>query len=116
MRLCFLLIVVVLAACSSDTPPSRPSDVLDEDSFVAVMTDVQILEATTRKKLIRDGDPRERTAQYYKQVFDKHNISQDEFERSYKWWSSNPEQMVVVYERILENLSQLEEETKPRKN
>ena len=79
------------------------------------MTDVQLLEATSRKKLIRDGDPKGRVSQFYGQLFDKHQITQEEFERTYRWWNSQPERMIEVYEKVLENLSRLEEETKPGK-
>jgi hypothetical protein len=116
MRLAAFFILLLLAGCAADAPADRPDDVLDHDKFVLVMTDVQLLEATSRKKLIRDGDPKERTAQFYKQLFDKHEITEEEFKRSYLWWNSEPELMVEVYEKVLENLSRLEEETKPGKN
>lgn len=116
MRLTVAFILLMLLGCAGDTPAEKPDDVMDHDTFVIVMTDVQLLEATARKKLIRDGDPKERTAQFYKQLFDKHEISEEEFKRSYLWWNSQPELMVEVYETVLENLSRLEEETKPRNN
>jgi hypothetical protein len=99
-----------MAACGSTQQDSKPKDLLSDEVFIAVLTDVQLLEATYKQKILREEDPNAVMPGYYKQVFDKHGVSQDDFEDTFSWWMKRPEEMLEVYNEVIDQLTKLEKE------
>jgi hypothetical protein len=99
---------MVLLACGSQIEEEPPLDILDREKFVLVMTDVQLLEAIRKQKMIREDDPTAKLASWYKEVFEKHGISENQFTATFTWYYGHPEEMILIYEEVFEQLSLLE--------
>lgn len=98
-----VIILIFLASCSkSERIP--PADIIPRDTFVALLTDVQLLEAVSKQKMIRTDDPGPRIARYYKKTFEKFEVTEEQFLTSFKWYYEDPEDMIAIYEEVLNDL------------
>ena len=113
MRIILFLFTILLFSCASDNDAAiepAPADVIPIEAFSTIMTDIHLLEAVSNQKMLRDDDPEVMTAEYYEQVFAKHSISRETVEKSYKYWVSRPDDMMVIYDQVINNLTKMEEE------
>jgi hypothetical protein len=102
-----------LLGCSD--VPEPPSDVLPRETFVEVLTDVQIIEAVFNQNLIRNDDPKLRIARYYKETFERHGVEPEAFVRTYNWYYAHPELMMPVYDDVMAQLAQRQGELMQQK-
>jgi len=105
-----LFIVSLFMACAEEPIEVIPIDVFSIEKMTAVMVDIQLIEGgiVIRKynKTQRQGE----IVEYYKALFEKHQISREEFDYSFKYYTDHPEKLEEVYEKMLEKLSELEAE------
>lgn len=109
--LALLSLVLLLAACSNKPVlPPRPASVLEEDKMVEILVEVHMIEATLQRRLIRGSNPNYFGAQQYQLLFERHGISQVQFEESYAYYYQETKNMTEVYEKVLQELSRRESE------
>ncbi len=115
MKMWFLALCVILASCTSEFEiPRRPSDVLESKKLEAVMVDVYLIEGRYQRRLRLKDDalkkmrPEELALTQYKQMFEKHGISKEQFEKSYDWYASYPSELEDIESRVLEKLQQMQ--------
>lgn len=101
--------LLILGCSSSEEELSAPKNLIPLDTFQVMMVDVQLLEASFNQKFFREDDPRIKKAEFYKQIFEKYNVSEASFDSSYHFYADQPEKMMIVYEYIITELSQREE-------
>jgi len=105
-----LISVLFLAACSEKSAEDvLPENLIPIPEFSTIMTDVQLMEATFNQKMFKEDEPLKLMAEFYTQIFAKHNISKEDFETSYHYYADRPEQMMEVYELVITELSKQEE-------
>jgi len=107
------LLVFVLVGCAD--APVPPDDVLPRETFVEVLTDVQIIEAVFNQNIIRSDDPKLRIARFYAETFEKHGVSEADFSRTYTWYYAHPELMMSVYDDVMARLAQRQGELMQQK-
>ena len=115
MKLKFtILTFLLLIQLSCDNSKERPESIIAEENMVAILIDIQILEATYNTRLIHLEDRNERMDRYYQEVFENHQTNIDLFNESYTYYQENPEILEAIYEEVLEKLEamQPEEEAK----
>ncbi len=102
-----LFVIVLLIACSNkDNNFTPPPGILSQDSMVAILTDVHLVEgAKIGRKIMGDTLTVEH---YYHKVYDKHNISKEKFEKSFDFYNHNPAVMDEIYELVIEELNSIE--------
>ncbi len=108
--LSLILVAIFIQACGPDKP-QRPEGALNEAKFIAVMIDVQLNEGMKSQRKMRDRQA-EVDAKNYVAIFEKHDITKEEFLKTYSFYRENPAQMEIVYEAVLDSLSALEAEIK----
>lgn len=110
MKYLFLTALILFNSCSGAQEDEAivPPELIPLEQFAAVMTDVQLLEATFNQKMVREDDPVLKMAEYYDQVFTKHGVEKDQFQTSYSYWSSRPQDMMKVYELMIDELTRQE--------
>jgi hypothetical protein len=112
MKYVLLLLVLFTLACGSSeeaplsSPP--PSGILPAEKFALVMADVQLAEAVVNQKMIREDEPLVMGAVYYTQVFEKHGISKEDFQKSHAYWASRPQDMLAIYDLVITELTKME--------
>ncbi|MEM9051820.1 MAG: DUF4296 domain-containing protein [Bacteroidota bacterium] len=117
MRVFILLVALFFfASCSEPVPEVPPSDLIAKDQFTEVMVDVQLIEGMKIHKL---GPKRSKSPDMelmYSEIFQKHDITQEEFKKTYDYYKSKPNQMELIYESVLDSLSKLDVEVKKTYN
>lgn len=104
-----LLLILLLASCAAETR-IQPPGLIPRDAFVNLLVDIQQLEAVSKQKMIRIDNPAPRIAGYYVSVFHQHNITEQQFRDSFLWYYEDPDDMIAIYEEVLNILVQQQTE------
>jgi hypothetical protein len=99
---------LLLVACKAK--PSPPADMLDRETFVNLLVEVQLIEAIYNQNMIRNDNPRERLARYYRDTFLQFDVSRDDFTRTYAWYYKHPLLLMEVYQDVIEELTRRQTE------
>jgi hypothetical protein len=103
-------LLILLAGCKQPLP-DIPSDVLPTEKMVKIIADMHIADAVAETKKAQEGkDNVALTNEYYKQIYKIHNVSEEDFKRSYKFYEDNPGWMDQVYKGVITELSKKQAE------
>jgi len=108
----FLALIIFMSGCGDPDVEVAPDGLLDKDKFTEVMVDVQLVEGMKVHKL---GPKREKSPDMeamYANIFAKYEINQEDFDATYDYYKSRPEEMELIYEQVLDSLSKLDVEVK----
>jgi hypothetical protein len=102
---CALWIVVSLFAIVACNHKQELRAEIPDDKFVALLTDVRILEGYYSVRFERVDSSKGKIAAYYKETFDKHGVTKQQFESTMTYYASHPNEMMAIEEKVGENLS-----------
>lgn len=80
---------------------------MQKEKMAEVMVDIHLVEATLNIHVGKDN-PVVSTKKV--NIFSRHQITKEQFEESYAFYSKNPELLVEVYQLVLNDLSKLQAE------
>ncbi|MFY7668138.1 MAG: DUF4296 domain-containing protein [Crocinitomicaceae bacterium] len=104
MRKFFFVLVFFLANCS-DGAFSSNDPYIEEDKFVEVYEEILVLENYYQTKY---GVPKTYKAALDKscqKVFVKHNVSKQDFEKTFDYYAHTPEKLKSINERVIARLN-----------
>ena len=94
--------MLLLASCADKSNTFKPERLLTEQEMIAVMTDVQILEADMNRRKA-DGKRIDGMAEsYYNQLFEHYGITDSIFNQNLRYYTEHPE----VLEKIMDSVTQ----------
>lgn len=111
IRHSILFLFVVLAACN-EPKPDQPDYLLSENDMVSLMVDMHLVETAQNLKLMGVDSTNRRYQQYFNSIFETHQVSRADFDSSLMYYSSKTERMNVIYDKVLEELYEMESEVK----
>lgn len=100
--LLYILLLILLSGCSV-----RPWGVLSHDEMVDVLLDVHIAEASM--KILDPRAKRIEKQEYYNMVFEKHNTTKEQFDKSLDWYSRHPKNLIAIYDDVKKEAATLQE-------
>lgn len=103
----FIGMVLLLTSCSKSAV-KIPDDIIPKDSMVFIMMDVHIAEAGV--KTLPADSLLINTKTYYEFIYKKHHITEEQFQKSLRYYTYNPELLQEIYVRITEEMSKKETE------
>lgn len=110
----FLLIAVLLMAfngCSNQ--PSVPRGFPKEKQMADILADIYLAEATMNAYPMGYRENMDsKSVSYYKDVLEKHNLTKQQFDTIFAWYTSNPYLFTKVYDRVISILGTKEAELK----
>lgn len=110
----YISAILMLLSCR-DTEEKIPADILDANTFTAVMIDVQLSEGmNSQKSYTRIDKEQIKNVDPYQEVFEKLDIDPEAFQRTYDYYSKRPAKMELIYEQVLDSLTKLDVEVKQR--
>ncbi|KGN96693.1 hypothetical protein HQ39_01180 [Porphyromonas sp. COT-108 OH2963] len=80
---------------------TRPKYVLNSDEFYAVSKDIFIAEQILRSESVEDSVK----VLYYQSIFDKHNLTQAQYDSSLVWYAKNVNLLNPIYDKIANELA-----------
>ncbi len=101
-------LIALIAACSSHPkgPPGR--DVMRQSDFIDLLVDMHYYEgiySVTGSVTSYISNPEEDTVDFYGPVLQKHGVTRESFRKSLDYYSYNPPQFEMIYNRVIDELS-----------
>lgn len=111
----YLFWVILLMTGCEKPIVEKPRHLVSRDRMIEVLTDLHIAESvqnyqrynTDPNKLFRESD-------FYYSVLHKHSLADSVFEKSLLYYASYPKEYEKIYSRVLNRLSEIDEEQKLR--
>ena len=103
MKTLLIFLSILLFACQQEQP--LPEGILDREVFKKILTEAQLTEARMNQELVVAQRKEIPVEQYYQDLFKQFQISEDQFKRSFEFYASQPQELKVIYEEIIAELS-----------
>jgi hypothetical protein len=122
MKRLFLLIfvpILLLFSCAPKEDLSSekvPVNIIQPDSMVDVIVDMQLTEAVMREHRLTGKFEDSLAIVSFEKVFIKHNINKEKFEESLSFYKQNLRLYEKIYENVITRLSQLQSEVSAPEN
>ena len=112
-RSLILVVVLFFVSCSvkKQEQVEVPSDLLQEDSMVALLVDINIMEASMNLMMVenRTDSTRQDTA-VWEDILQKHRLTAQQYEKNIAFYAQHPELLDKVYGEVLNELSKKQAE------
>ncbi|HEY0678466.1 MAG TPA: DUF4296 domain-containing protein [Chitinophagaceae bacterium] len=98
--LLFLIVVVFFTACGKN---DRPDDTLSRTKMENIIWDMVMADEYLQTILLKDTaitDIKAERYKLYEQVFKLHNISREQFRKSYEYYASRPQDSKVLFDSL----------------
>lgn len=105
-----ICLLSILISCS-EKKEGISSAIIAEDKMAEILTDIHIAEAYVSYKNLQADFLKQNISNAYHLIFKNYQISEEQFEESFDYYSKNPDKMVKVYDQVLINLSKKEAES-----
>src|SRR5210317_343494 len=103
--------LLLLLSCSPTEEEIVPEGLIDEETMTAILTDVHLIEGA-RTGLTILGDTASNITDYYDAMYEKFEITEEQFDMSFKYYTQHPKVMDKMYEQVIEDLTIIEAELK----
>ena len=104
MKWRIILLVIGLAACSSE---DKPENLLDQDKMVNIMTDIHLIEAEINNLHLQHQDSSVFMYQKLKvKMLKKYDTDTASFNASFKYYLLNPDKMKPIYVEVKKKLEE----------
>lgn len=112
-KLLFLFLVLIVGCVNREV--NIPNDIVDSETFVDIMIDIQIREGMgTYRRQNKGISTKDELPDDLVEILKKNNTTTEDFLKTYDFYVNNPELMEGIYEQVLDSLSKLEAEIKQR--
>ncbi len=111
MRWFAFIVMAFLYGCGSDVVQEEKPPI-DQDMFTALMIDVQLAEGMKTQKIFVTKKNPGAINMLYEDIFAKHGVTEEEFQKTFTFYRERPGLFEVVYEQVLDSLSKLDVEVK----
>ncbi len=103
--LCLCVLFTFLISCSKKEE-KIPENILSKNKMIQVLVDVHIAEATIQNKYLALNDSTKNIAAgYYRNLFEKNKITEQQFRESFSYYSHHLDLLNKIYEEVINELS-----------
>lgn len=105
--LIYVVLVFFFFACDNDEVSNEQlikEGILPVEDFTDLMTDVQLLEGHLNTNRVNQVFIMDSSKNYYKEIFNRYNITQEEYKENLKYYTERPKVLEDVYKKIEEKL------------
>ncbi|MDN5202599.1 DUF4296 domain-containing protein [Fulvivirgaceae bacterium BMA10] len=102
--------IVVVLSCSGEQ--EKPEWLLGKDQMIAFLIDVHITEAKLTKLGITRDSARVLFNEYEKRLYEKHNIDDSVYYKSYHHYLEHVTEMKEIYDAVTDSLNYREQKLK----
>lgn len=109
----FVLIAFLFFSCYHENQKEIvvPEKLLSEDELVEVLTDLQLAEGLiTYQRLQKISVKKDFKDSVYNLVFENYGLTIPELTSNLNYYNNDPQNMEILYEKVLSNLSKLQSE------
>ena len=110
VRKLFLTVLVIVCSCTSK---EVPEDLIGREKMTKVLMEVHLLESKINQLTITPTDSIQSVYDHYEGLlFKKMEITQEQYERSFRYYVDNPAELEKVYNAVVDSLMQMEKTVK----
>jgi len=102
--------VIIVSGCSNNKDRDKPENLIPRDNMVKVLADIQLIEASIKLNNNRKLKKEEYTYYYYQYLFEKHNITEEEFNISLEYYQAHIYTLDTIYIDVISELTKLQGE------
>jgi len=84
---------------------AKPAGLIEKDSIVLIIADIEIIESALRQKQNRGGEIDDMRDTYYKSIFANYKVSREQFDSSMLYYRQDLETINEIYEEVITRLS-----------
>lgn len=105
-----VVLFLFLVSCQGEKTAENPAYVIDQDKMVGIMVDMHIVETASNLKVFPPDSAQQMYQNYFESIYLTHGVTKANFDSSLFYYSTQTDQMNVIYDKVLENLSEMESE------
>lgn len=110
LRNIFLTVLVIVCACSRS---EAPDDLIGQEKMASLMIEIHLLEAKVNNTTIEPADSTQAVYEHLeRKIFDKLEISQEQYERSFNYYVDRPNEFEKIYAVVVDSLMEKEKRFK----
>lgn len=103
-----VFLVFVLFLNCENTKDNNTTAPLPKDKMKVVLTDLYLAEAAAElHRITNDSSLLPHKSYYFDDIFTKHNITSEQYEKAYEYYTSQPEILLEIYEEMKTELDTL---------
>jgi hypothetical protein len=105
-------ITILLLSCYHENHPKvdTPEHLISRDDMVNVLTDIYVTEGILTYHRMNQESTDEISTNYYKKVFQEHQITHRILKDNLRYYNSSPEEMEEILDEVLAKLSKMQAE------
>ncbi len=108
-----MLLFLVFTSCNKKV--EIPADVLPKEKMTKVLSDIHEVESLIQFSALERNDSTKAVAYgYYKHVFQKNNVTPEQFHRSFNFYSDHLDLLDKIYEEVMIDLTKKQVEVSNR--
>jgi ferritin-like metal-binding protein YciE len=105
MKIISFILCVTLLSCGSPQT-NIPNDILSENIFIDLLKDIHLAEAKFELHKTKGMEnAKNELAHNYSAIYETHEITADDFDKTLDYYAQHPEQLEKIYTRVLEQLT-----------
>jgi hypothetical protein len=98
----FFSVSLFLFSCSKN---KAAAGILDRDRMTSLLTDIHIIDGRMYMRMAPDSLYKYGTGVYLA-LFKKYNTDSVQFKKSFRYYSTQPDELAAIYDQVLKNLQQ----------
>jgi hypothetical protein len=105
MKFILPFLLTLFAAACGNISSEKPAGLIDADKMSVILEDVLLLESHYQSKYGVPGVYKDALDESVNKVLKKHGVSTKQFQTSYRYFASHPEEFKALNTRIMDRLS-----------
>lgn len=101
------IIFLLLLGCNYSEKKKLPENIIPEKQLIPILVDIHFADATLSVLHFDKKNARYKPENYYNIVLKKHGIDRKKFDESIEYYSKNPEELDIIYDKVLNEFSKL---------
>lgn len=114
LQILFLFLILAIFGCE-DEVLNKPENLVKEQQMIEMLVDIHLAEATYNRFRYDSIMENNSSINFYYSVLEKYQVPDSVFEQSFVFYASTPKNFEKMYRKVMNNLSQLEQEYSGRK-
>jgi len=111
MKIRYLIIPLFLLISCTQNQNKNAKLVLPEGKMIDILLDVQLSETyLSNNRDLAEGEIKSLPIQYYKAIFEKNQISKEQFDESIKFYQKNLPKLKILYDSVAKRIEYLKEQ------
>ncbi len=101
------IIFLLLLGCNYSEKEKLPENIIPEKQLIPILVDIHFADATLSVLHFDKKNDRYKPENYYNIVLKKHGVDRKIFDKSIEYYSKNPKELDIIYDKVLNEFSKL---------